>query len=301
MTEKLLFFGCMNNEVLMKISLIVATIHRVSEVEDFLKSILCSSYKNIEILLIDQNKNGELDSIVLRYSPLLEIHHIKSSVKGLSYNRNIGIEMATGDILAFPDDDCTYYPDTIENVLSEFKNNDIDFVVGRIFDRDKKINVIKKWPRLGKKITTRNFYFLASSITLFTKVRKDGLIFFDERLGAGTIYGSCEDPDFIFTLLKKRLRGCYIPLIEVNHPIPNDINTPISKRVSYASGFGFMLGKHHNDLVFILMGMGFFIKNIVRLLFGKLSKSQFSEIISAMHSGFKDSFKNGVKEGGGAH
>ncbi|BBG90125.1 glycosyl transferase [Aeromonas caviae] len=283
----------------MKISLIVATIHRVSEVEDFLKSILCSSYKNIEILLIDQNKNGELDSIVLRYSPLLEIHHIKSSVKGLSYNRNIGIEMATGDILAFPDDDCTYYPDTIENVLSEFKNNDIDFVVGRIFDRDKKINVIKKWPRLGKKITTRNFYFLASSITLFTKVRKDGLIFFDERLGAGTIYGSCEDPDFIFTLLKKRLRGCYIPLIEVNHPIPNDINTPISKRVSYASGFGFMLGKHHNDLVFILMGMGFFIKNIVRLLFGKLSKSQFSEIISAMHSGFKDSFKNGVKEGGG--
>lgn len=297
MTEECLFFGCMSNEVLMKISLIVATIHRVSEVEDFLKSILCSSYKNIEILLIDQNKNGDLDSIVLRYSPLLEIHHIKSSVKGLSYNRNIGIEMATGDILAFPDDDCTYYPDTIENVLSKFKNNDVDFVVGRIFDRDKKVNVIKKWPRLGKKITTRNFYFLSSSITLFTKVRKDGLIFFDERLGAGTIYGSCEDPDFIFTLLKKRLRGCYTPLIEVNHPIPNDMNTPISKRVSYASGFGFMLGKHHNDLVFIFMGMGFFIKNIVRLLFGKLSKSQFREIVNAMRGGFKD----GVKEEEGAH
>ncbi|MNH31362.1 hypothetical protein D3C79_917200 [compost metagenome] len=75
------------------------------------------------------------------------------------------------------------------------------------------------------------------------------------------------------------------------------MNTPISKRISYASGFGFMLGKHHNDLVFIFMGMGFVVKNIVRLLFGKLAKPQFSEIIKAMHSGFKD----GVKGEEGAH
>lgn len=272
----------------MKISLIVATINRISEVELFFESMVCSTYKNFEILLIDQNEGADLDDIVMCYLSSLKIFHIKSPIKGLSYNRNVGIKMATGDILAFPDDDCTYYPDTLEKVVLKFRDGNIDFVLGRIFDRDKKVNIIKNWPRFEKNVTAKNFYFLSSSITLFSKFKNDDVVVFDENLGAGTKHGSCEDPDFIFTLLKKGCIGTYTPLVEVNHPIPSDINTPLSKKISYASGFGFMLGKYYSDFIFVLMGVGFIAKNLIRLAFGKLPVYSFKKIICATYCGFKD-------------
>lgn len=272
----------------MKVSLIVATINRVTEVELFLNAMLYSTYKKFDIFLIDQNKDERLDKVISKYSSRLEIFHIKSSVKGLSYNRNIGMKMATGDILAFPDDDCTYYPDTLEKVMLKFQSDNVDFISGRIFDREKKISVIKNWPTSPKEITMMNFYSLSSSITIFAKVKQNDSIRFDENLGVGTIHGSCEDPDFLVALLKRGLRGVYVPSVEVNHPIPDACNTPMSKRISYAAGFGFMLGKYNKDIIFTLMGIGFSMKNIIRLAIGELSFSNLSDILSSMYGGYKD-------------
>ena len=73
---------------MIKFSLIMATIGRYDEVRSFLESIDRVNYKKelIEILIVDQNKELDLSSIVKDFNHL-NINHIKSEVKGLSQNR----------------------------------------------------------------------------------------------------------------------------------------------------------------------------------------------------------------------
>ena len=60
----------------------------------------------------------------------LNIIHKNFSFKGLSRARNYGIALANSNILAFPDDDCYYKPNTLKNVNIHFaKNTDTEILL----------------------------------------------------------------------------------------------------------------------------------------------------------------------------
>ncbi len=190
----------------MKISLILATIGRTTEVELFLESLIKSKYKDFELIVVDQNDEHVIDLIIKKYSAFIDISHVRPDFKGLSKARNLGLKHATGEVICFPDDDCKLYPDTLFAVKDGFlKNKKTDAIIGRIFDFDLNLNVIKNWPKKCLRVNMYNFYFLSSSITLFIRssvlMKING---FDEQLGAGELLGSCEDPDFIYRMLKSK-------------------------------------------------------------------------------------------------
>lgn len=226
---------------MMKFSLIMATIGRYEEVKNFLESIDKIDYDKdlIEIIIVDQNKELDLSHIIKDFDHL-NINHIKSSIKGLSQNRNIGIKNATGDIYAFPDDDCEYLEDTISTVIEEFKNNeDATIVMGRIVERDGR-DSLRTWPKEYINITKGNFYTKCSSITMFIK-KSDVELMFNENLGSGNYFGACEDADMLYRHLKAGKKVKYTPKLCLYHPhehysssktISND------KVKSYARGFG---------------------------------------------------------------
>ena len=64
------------------------------------------SYKDFEFILVDQNPHFILREMVAEYASRLTIQYIRSEAKGLSLNRNIGLDYSRGEIVAFPDDDC---------------------------------------------------------------------------------------------------------------------------------------------------------------------------------------------------
>ena len=130
-----------------KFSLIMATYGREKEVDSFLKTIRKSNYnlELVEIIIVDQNDKISLDEIVSKYNDL-NIKHIKSEVKGLAKNRNIGLRESSGGIVAFPDDDCEYLPDTLKVINDIFEQDfSIDVVMGRIVERDGS-DSLRKWP-----------------------------------------------------------------------------------------------------------------------------------------------------------
>ena len=100
----------------MKFSLVVATKNRVHEVDRFLRSLTTQVTTQVgenqdvtfEVILVDQNPDDRLSLVVHRYSPLFPLIHLKQETPGTSRARNRGIGLATGDIIAFPDDDCVY-------------------------------------------------------------------------------------------------------------------------------------------------------------------------------------------------
>ena len=90
------------------ISLITATYGRTEEVRTLLGSLARQSYKDFEFILVDQNPHFILREMVAEYASRLTIQYIRSEAKGLSLNRNIGLDYSRGEIVAFPDDDCFY-------------------------------------------------------------------------------------------------------------------------------------------------------------------------------------------------
>ncbi|MGE6893910.1 glycosyltransferase family 2 protein [Priestia flexa] len=224
----------------MKFSLVLATYGRYDEVKKFLKSIENSEFntQNIEIIIVDQNDEINLDNLVEQFRNSLNVLHIRSKKKGLSINRNIGLQHASGEFIAFPDDDCEYLSDTLSEVERYFKENPTaSLVLGKIIDKNN-LNSIREWALNKQKITKNNFFTKFSSITMFYKKEVFKVVNFNENLGVGAKYGSCEDADIIFKVLKIFGNAFYTPNIKIYHPDERKISTPISKIYNYGLGFG---------------------------------------------------------------
>ena len=105
----------------MKVSLILPTLNRTDDLAVFLDSLLEQTYKDFELIVVDQNEGNEVFEIVKDYEEDFKIKYVKSDEKGLSLNRNRGLILMKGEIVGFPDDDCEYSPDTLEKVVESCK------------------------------------------------------------------------------------------------------------------------------------------------------------------------------------
>lgn len=248
-----------------RISLIIATLGRKDEIIKLFKSIESSRYdlEKLEVIVVDQNPRGFLSEALLS-SFRFNVKYIHSNIKGLSINRNIGLAYATGNIICFPDDDCKFYANTFNEVLKVLSDSNTDFCIGRIFNRETEENIIKVWPKKRLTINKLNSYFLASSITVF--VKRKFILNFDEKLGVGAEFGSCEDADFIYRLLKNGAKGIYTPNIELWHPSPNYEIISLIKVRNYASGFGYFIRKNTDYVKLLLLTLLLMKKNTQLLL-----------------------------------
>ena len=272
-----------------KYSLIVATYGRVIELDLFLGSIAILNYDitKLEIIIVDQNPDGYLRDLLSKYINFNIIHY-PSNKRGLSYNRNLGSSLSSGEILCFPDDDCHFYPDTfaeLDNLVRSHRET--PFFIGSIYSRKNNKYLFKNWPSHECDVTPFNFYLYSSSITMF--IRKDFFIPFDENMGVGSIYGSCEDVDLIYRILKiSNLNGFYSPLVQVNHPDPQISSMPLTKVNSYASGFGYFIRKEFNyikGILLLLLLVKKFIQFIQSILKRNFKKKYFINFFLGLYTG----------------
>ena len=242
-------------------SLILATIGRYKEVDNFLESLLNQSYKDFEVIIIDQNKNNDLKILAKKYQDNFPIQYIKQSKPGLSSARNTGIKNAKSKYIAFPDDDCLYPINLLQGVNNIFQKENHDFI--SIMCRDTIDNNQLSYTPLDKKtkITTKNVFNAVTSIGLFMK-NPSKKIYFDTKLGAGTELYSCEEIDFVFRLLKDiKYKGMYIPDIYVQHPaLPSN---SLKKIYNNSKGHGAFAKKHYK------VNCNFFFYNVILLIFIK--------------------------------
>lgn len=101
-----------------KISVIIPCYNVEKYIETCLLSIVNQTYKNLEILAIDDgspdNTPAILDKLAEKYSQLKVIHQKNA---GVSAARNIGLKHATGDYIVFVDGDDFLAPDYMEYML----------------------------------------------------------------------------------------------------------------------------------------------------------------------------------------
>ena len=113
-----------------KISVIVPVYKVENELDRCVSSILNQTYKNIEIILVDDGSPDRCPKLCDEYSKKdsrVRVIHKKNG--GLSSARNNGLKHATGEFILYVDSDDFIELDTCERFL-EYADDDVDFVVG---------------------------------------------------------------------------------------------------------------------------------------------------------------------------
>lgn len=130
------------------VSVIISTYKRPSKVIRAINSVLNQTYKNIEILVIDDNNDKDkfrklTQDVLQKYITEKKIIYIKhKNNKGLPAARNTGINKAKGEFISFLDDDDEFLPVKIESQLKIFKNakDNIGLVYGAYIKKDLTLN-----------------------------------------------------------------------------------------------------------------------------------------------------------------
>ncbi|MBM4145211.1 MAG: glycosyltransferase [Nitrospira sp.] len=99
------------------VSVIVPTFNRPEMLQETLRSIIDQTYKNYEIIVVN-DAGVDVENIVAEKKHGRNIIHIKhSSNKGLAGARNTGINAANGKYIAYLDDDDIFYPEHLETLV----------------------------------------------------------------------------------------------------------------------------------------------------------------------------------------
>ncbi len=105
------------------VSVIVRTCNRPAVLRETLKSLRWQTYKNFEIVLIEDGPPTAETMVKAEFSDLPIRYHSTGKNIGRGKAGNLGIEHAKGEFVCFVDDDDFYYPDFIEASLAYLLNN----------------------------------------------------------------------------------------------------------------------------------------------------------------------------------
>ncbi|MGE0267442.1 MAG: glycosyltransferase [Candidatus Omnitrophota bacterium] len=99
-----------------KFSIIIPTFNRSALLQKALGSVINQSYKNFEIIVVDDGSTDDTESVVevFRKQIKFELKYLRQANQGVSAARNNGILAAKGEFICFLDSDDLYSPNTLE-------------------------------------------------------------------------------------------------------------------------------------------------------------------------------------------
>ena len=177
------------------ISVVVTCYNHQDYIEQCLRSIFAQTYRNIELLVLDDGSSdhsAEIIEAVLVDSPFpmrFESHENMGVVK----TRNKALQHIQGTYFIFVDSDDFLDSDYIESFYTSMVQEEADIVYGDLYDPDKKEIYLKSRPYDKQAFLTENYI---SNCSLIRRSVADG-IYYDEALNREKL----EDYDFLLNLI----------------------------------------------------------------------------------------------------
>ena len=126
------------------VSVIIPFYNNIEVLHTAINSVLDQTYKNVEIILIDDYSSNSLDQIK-KYLLIEKVKYFRNeSNKGPGFSRNVGIENSSGDYLAFLDADDTWLNNKLEIQLNYMQKNNYLFSHTSYFRNNQDNGKIKK-------------------------------------------------------------------------------------------------------------------------------------------------------------
>lgn len=176
---------------------LISVIIPVYNVSDYLErcvdSAINQTYKNLEIILVDDGSTDNSPIICDNYAKKnenIKVYHKKNG--GLSDARNYGLEKSKGEYIYFLDSDDWIEEDTIKNLYNALCDVKADVSIGKIYFCCKEEDL--------NKFTDINNYLMMNSVETITEMAKgDNFAFF----APNKLYKKILFKDIIFPIGKK--------------------------------------------------------------------------------------------------
>lgn len=134
---------------------IIIPVHNSSKyLESCINSVINQSYKNIEIIAVENGSTDNSLEILKKYSDKIHIEVLDNSNLGLA--RNIGIKLSTGYYISFIDSDDFVEENFISSLVNNLEENNSDLSIcniKEIHEETKKTIIRNEYP---KEIITNN-------------------------------------------------------------------------------------------------------------------------------------------------
>lgn len=116
----------------LEVSVVINTYNRAESLKVTLESLFHQRYPNFEVIVVNGPSTDQTKKIVSEYGKQIKL--LSCPERNLSVSRNIGIEAASGEIVAFIDDDGIADPYWIADLVAGYTDPKIGGVGGIVYD-----------------------------------------------------------------------------------------------------------------------------------------------------------------------
>ena len=220
------------------VSAIITTYNRIDDLKKAIESVRNQTYKNIEIIVVNDVSTDETKEYLDSLDYVIPIHNTTSH--GCGGGRNLGIKIARGEYVAFLDDDDTWLQNKISLQVEELQQNDN----AELCTCGLRVNYLKSkmsydnYPNLTNlsydKMLLRNQVGISSCILVKKEIFNE-IGYYDESLPAR------EDYDFHIRV-SKQYKITYVNEVLVDYAIHEDRTKQMNS--------GTKIFEKANDLIF---------------------------------------------------
>ena len=235
----------------MKISVCIPTV-RPTTVGAAIASVLRQQYEDLELIVVGQGFDPTLEKSVRdAFSEDQRTRYIGVERMNASHARNLGIDAAMGEVVAFFDDDCEAAPDWLQVIATEFARDPSLGVVGGAVTAPPAerpgpsvcpvITPLETLydPRASGYIAPVGFEWGAGNVAIRRTVAQQ-VGPFDECMGPGTPFPGAEDPEWKLRIERCGVRMRTTPRSVVQHTYGRRYGISAGYRLmrNYARGAG---------------------------------------------------------------
>lgn len=152
------------NKVKGMVSVILPTYNRENFIEDAIGEILDSSYKNLELIVVNDGSTDKTNEILSKIKNV-KIINLEENSGTVSIPRNIGISHSIGEFIAHADDDVVTHKDKFLNLVEAIETNENNILsygdrIDRYQNGFERLQVIKDWnPLNGTGVDNSQFIY----------------------------------------------------------------------------------------------------------------------------------------------
>ena len=119
----------------MNVSVVVCTysMDRYDDFTEAVESALAQTHEPVEVVLVVDGNREVYNRVVDRFGDRDDVvTHCNEENRGLSFSRTKGVELSSGDVIAFLDDDAIAEPDWVEALVDGYEQTEAIAVGGRM-------------------------------------------------------------------------------------------------------------------------------------------------------------------------
>lgn len=203
------------------VSVVIPYYNRRSCIGACLESVLNQTYRNLEVIVVDDGSAESAEDILAPYLGERVRYHRYTPNQGASHARNVGVTLARGEYIAFQDSDDLWKPNKLELQLEYLRSGGWDLVFCGMNRIGKLNGTVTYVPAAGfheeKDAVEQLLHFdCVGTQLLFLKAETAQKLHFEET------FRKFEDGDYVLQAALLGVRIGYLPAALVDSEVQED-------------------------------------------------------------------------------